>query len=811
MKYARKRNEDGEKQLLREHINGVTRRLREYAGKDLENTASLIGYLHDMGKYSEAWQNYLLTGNGGKVPHSPHGAHFVRKIGKPVFEHQDLSECVLVNIMMYVILAHHGIFDAYNLEGENVFADRIDSFETKYSSLYLENEREFLKEYSNIDFSDLFEKAKREIAALKVTSSSNPLFDLGVMIRMLLSMTIDADWSDAAAFTTDVEENYSDRMKDFSWDLLTNRMEEKIRSFISARPLDILRGRISEECLKQSERPEGIYKLDVPTGGGKTLAVMRYALHHAKKFSKKRIFYIAPYISILEQNAELYRNIFVQGEEDKYYVLSHYSDVIRLKETENVDDSYDSGIAKYLIDNWSAPVILTTMVQFLLTMFSANKQSVRRMHQLSNSVIIIDEFQSIPLKSTGLFNLMVNALSKYFHCTVILCTATQPPFNEDIKGKDHATKLPKVNYCVEPNLVSSYEDAPEFYRTKLEDARIKGGYDKEQLVNFIMDKSKSLLSLLIVLNTRKAVHEVYRKLKEQSEAEVFALNNDMCPAHRNKVLNTVKQKLMQKQKVILVSTSLIEAGVDISFAGGIRSLAGLDVITQTAGRINRNNELPLSRLWIINVDSELEKITKMFSLQTSQKIVNALLDDYRDRPKAYKNRIAGKCMLKKYFLAFYEKMNRETLYPLPEIEKNVLYLAQMIADNSNAMIKRKKVVRKDSFQSVLTQSFYAAGSRYQAIEDNSISIIVPFEEEGEKLILKLNSDGSPGEKAELLRSSSYYGISVYPHVFKNLSDSGALMEMEFFDQTIYALKSQFYGDSGLQSERGEMNGSNNIF
>ena len=798
VKYARK-NEDGKKQLLSDHINGVTYRIREYSGKEFENTATLIGYLHDMGKYSEAWQNYLLTGGGGKVPHSPHGAHFIRKIAKPMFKMpEDLNECILANIAMYVILAHHGIFDAYNLDGKDVFSARIDSFESEYSSLYSENEQEFLKEYSSVDFLALFEKAKKEIAALDVKSSSYPIFDIGVIIRMLLSMTIDADWSDAAAFTTDVEKNYSDRMKDFSWELLTERIEEKLRGFVSDRPLDIVRRRISEECLAKSVRPEGIYKLDVPTGGGKTLAVMRYSLHHAKIFSKKRIFYVAPYISILEQNAELYRNIFVQGEEEEHYVLSHYSDVVRLTEPDNVDDSYDFGIAKYLIDNWSAPVILTTMVQFLLTMFSARKQSVRRMHQLSNSVVIIDEFQSIPLKSTGLFNMMLNALSKYFHCTVILCTATQPPFEKDIRGKDHSTKLPKVNYCEEPDLVSSYEDKPEFYRTRIEDARVKGGYDKARLVNFIMDKSESLLSLLVVLNTRKAVHEVYQELRERSKAEVFALNNDMCPAHRNKVLNRVKEMLKQKRKVILVSTSLIEAGVDISFAGGIRSLAGLDVITQTAGRINRNNELPLSSLWIINADS--------------QKSVNALLDDYRNQPEAYENKIAGKIMLEKYFLEFYKDIetNNEALYPLHKESKNPLYIAELLGENNNVIGDRGKSKRKGLFQSVLRQSFYTAGSEYQPIDENSIDILVPFEK-GEELIRKLNADSSPAEKAKLLRNSSYYSIGVYQHIFNNLSDSGALIEIEFFDQTVYALKSQFYGESGLNLEGGEMNGQDNIF
>lgn len=302
MKYARKREEDGERQLLKDHIDGVTRRLRDYAGKNLENTAALIGYLHDLGKYSEAWQNYLLSGAGPKVPHSSHGAHFLRKMAKPVFESQDLTECLLVNISMFVIMAHHGLFDAYNLEGENVFKDRVDSFQERYSELYSENEREFLKEYSKIDFSDLFENAKREVERLNIMSSSNKMFDLGAIIRMLLSMTIDADWSDAASFSTDLEQNYTERMKDFSWDVLIERMEEKLRSFVSDRPLDILRGKISRECLERSGQPEGIYKLDVPTGGGKTLAVMRYALHHAKKFSKNRIFYIAPYISILEQN-----------------------------------------------------------------------------------------------------------------------------------------------------------------------------------------------------------------------------------------------------------------------------------------------------------------------------------------------------------------------------------------------------------------------------------------------------------------------------------------------------------------------------
>lgn len=492
-------------------------------------------------------------------------------------------------------------------------------------------------------------------------------------------------------------------------------------------------------------------------------------------------------------------------------MLSHYSDVVRIVETENTNDSYDSGISKYLIDNWSAPVILTTMVQFLLTLFSANKQSIRRMHQLSNSVVIIDEFQSIPLKSTGLFNMMIDALAKYFHATVILCTATQPPFEVDITGKNLFTKLPKVNYCKEPDLVSSYENAPEFYRTKIEDARIRGGYDKDQLVKFIMDKSESLLSLLVVLNTRSSVREIYQALKEQSEIEVFALNNNMCPAHRNQVLNKVKERLKEKRKVILVSTSLIEAGVDISFAGGIRSLAGLDVITQTAGRINRNNELPLSSLWIVNADSELESINRMEALKISQKNVNSLLDDYRDRPEEYENKIAGKIMLKKYFFNFYKEMNEQTLYPLPEIDKNPLYLAQILADNSN-VIKRKTNNEKglQSFQSVLTQSFYSAGSSYQAFEDDSISILVPFEE-GEDLIRKLNSDLSPGEKGKILRSSSYYSISVYPHVIQELLRVGGLMELSFFDQMIYALKSPFYGESGLNLEGGERDGQDNIF
>lgn len=258
-----------------------------------------------------------------------------------------------------------------------------------------------------------------------------PNYYIGFLIRMLLSTLIDSDWSDAASFIHEDEKKWDKILKEFRWEYMINNLETKISQFEQNTKLNKLRLEISNECMKSSERERGIYKLNVPTGGGKTLSVMRFALKHAEKYSMNRIIYAAPYKSILEQNADEYKKSLLgkaRSLNDRL-ILEHHGDVLKSDDSSDTDNNK---ITEYLINSWDAPVILTTTVQLLLTLFSSNKASIRRTHKLYNSVIIIDEFQSIPIKSISLFNLAINALSEFFNATVVLCTATQPPYEEAI-------------------------------------------------------------------------------------------------------------------------------------------------------------------------------------------------------------------------------------------------------------------------------------------------------------------------------------------------------------------------------------------
>ena len=406
----------------------------------LANVSYIAGLLHDVGKFSNEFQNYIKKATQGKqvhrgeVNHSSAGGIFCKEI----IQATTPIEVLLQEIISYAIISHHGLNDCISINGEDKFSMRLSNTERNFDKdihktiqkFVRENitqehidcaKREIEKYFKQInEISDLMHTEQNENTNIK---KGTQYFMIGCLQRLVCSILIDADRRDTYEFMT---KNRLEEILSNELEILWTRYSDKVDQFTKKLSLcgdkskiNLLRAEISNQCKSFADNIPGVYKLSIPTGGGKTISGLRYAVNHAKKYHKKHILYIAPFLSILEQNANVIRNIL----NDDKNILEHHSNYF-------IDDSNGEELINYQvnIDTWDSPVILTTMVRFLNLLFSGGTQDLRRFHQLTDAVIIIDEAQSIPVHCINLFNTMINFLHKCCNTTVILCTATQPLF-----------------------------------------------------------------------------------------------------------------------------------------------------------------------------------------------------------------------------------------------------------------------------------------------------------------------------------------------------------------------------------------------
>lgn len=409
---AHQRKQDGAVQRLEEHLFGVATKAKVRATKiGLERSGELIGLLHDLGKYSKEFQTYLQSAVGmispdeddfvdaqglrGKVDHSTAGAQFVweelSKRGK--------KEQVVGQILALCIASHHsGLIDCLSSDanslGEDIFTRRMQKSDdrTHLREVTANMDERVVKRFDElVSDSDLPDELFQSMKALAETNKPNEgilRFKIGLLTRFLFSTLIDADRTDTADFETPITAGKRLKGEYTEWDALTDRLEEHLQGLTNKHSIDPTRQRISDQCRKSAVQDKGTYTLTVPTGGGKTLASLRFALHHAKTHGMDRIFYFIPFTSIIDQNADVVRKILEppeSGIERGSIVLEHHS---------NITPEVQTWKSKILSENWDAPVIFTTNVQFLETLFGFGTRSVRRMHQLANSVLIFDEVQT---------------------------------------------------------------------------------------------------------------------------------------------------------------------------------------------------------------------------------------------------------------------------------------------------------------------------------------------------------------------------------------------------------------------------------
>jgi len=764
---------NGKEQSVEEHLLNTSILSYKYASKiGLGKIAELQGMLHDIGKLTEDFNCYIHGDSKyrrGELDHSFAGAKYLFELAEKM-KSVELTETA--RIISHTIISHHGIHDWIKDDGKDYFEERIAETERyneiienyhKISSddLIIEKLRASAEEYCNII-------SKIKLLSLSTGSTEknreNFSFYNGMLERFLQSFLIDADRTDTASFISGESEPI---ICEKNWKLMKANLEEKLGTFSSKQDkISLQRKSISERCEKFADHEVGVCRLIVPTGGGKTLSSLRFAIEYCNRYDKERIFYIAPFMSILEQNSDEIRSI--TGDE---IFLEHHSNVLY-----EIKDDKELAEYQHKIDKWDMPVIATTLVQFLNTLFSNKTSSVRRFHQLSNSVIIIDEVQSIPLFCVNLFNLAMNFLSKICGCTVVLCSATQPTFD--------STDTPLI-YDERRDMTGDYyEDFNVFRRTELIPEIIPGGYSYEQASSYCYEKFQKYGSSLIIVNTKEAASKVYKNIRSQilDDTKVVHLSTNMCPKHRKDVIAEIRNCLNKGRKIICVTTQLIEAGVDISFACVIRSLSGMDNAAQAAGRCNRHGERgEVSPVFIININEE--KIKYLKEIQMAQCISEQIFENEK-----FDEYLSPETMAV-YFNKLFQSEKNNLSYTVKEKQTTILDLLSL---NKKSWDIYKKSPRFSS------QAFETAGKAFEVICSDTYGVLIPYNEEADNLILDLNDDISNEEFIRLSRKAQKYTVSLYAGQYRKLKDSQAVEQLK--SGVVVLRKNYFDMETGINSE-----------
>ncbi|MCD7777755.1 MAG: CRISPR-associated helicase Cas3', partial [Clostridiales bacterium] len=613
-------NDKGDVQTAEDHLAAIGDICFNLGDKlCLGNVCFLAGILHDLGKNKKEFEEYLIqttekpgSRSRGEVDHSTAGGQFIFK-----FYDGEIFRNLTDEIIAMSIFSHHGIMDYINTDGSERFLGRTEKQNISYDEV-IKNSSEFLNKY---DIESVFDKAVNEIKTIygkimnflleNKCAGGDGFFMLGLIQRLVSSILIDADRIDTDAFMTGDKPN---KINDYEklWKGYIEKLDIKLKEFGSnTDKISLLRRKMSDECWNFAKNSCGIYCLPVPTGGGKTLASLRFALEHCRLHNKKRIIYTAPYLSILEQNASEIKNILKDDEN----IFEHHSNIF-------FDNDDETDCYKFLAGSWESPVILTSMVRLFEVMFSGDTPNIRRFNKLSDSVIIIDEIQNLPVKTINLFNMTANFLSCFCNVTIILCSATQPLLAEAEK---------KIIYGNPVNMINDVETVRKsFRRVRIIDKTRPEQYSATELADFIFENIDE--NMLVILNTKNAVNLLADELTyRDSDYKIYRLTTYMCPQNRIDIISEIKEKL-GSEKIICVSTQLIEAGVDISFNNVIRSLAGMDSIIQAAGRCNRNGTDGIKNVYIIN--SSDENLSGLEDIKKGKESTEKLLYKYKNNKEA---------------------------------------------------------------------------------------------------------------------------------------------------------------------------------
>lgn len=747
--WAHYNSETDKKQTLKQHsLNVAFKASKDAISIGQGDILFLLGLFHDLGKADSLFQEKLFNKPHLQVDHSYAGAKYLYGMIMQLFSKEAFSDKKLhlfQETVAYVIAAHHGMYDipfdegkeaakfGYNKTFHRIMQPRENYAFSSDVLQYAHNLDQTLSDYGYQNLQDLLEKAWRNFQALweklSPQDESEEAFYVGCMVRLYLSLLKNADILDTINAYDLILEPRGQAENQTLIKSYHQSIENLYASFGQPKtPLNRIRTAIAERVKSRGATDKtGVYRLNLPTGAGKTNLSLRYATQQMTAQGKERFFYITPFLSVLEQNASGMKKVL--GEEG---VLEHHSNAVRETNKEEQGDEKAALLSDYLLDSWDSPVVLTSMVQFFQTLFKTKSSNIRRFSSLIDSVVILDEVQSLPIEVTTLFNLMLNFLSQAMNSTVVLCTATQPTY-----GSEEITH--RLSYAEDADIVTvSAEEQEIFTRTELWKFDEKNETTKlSEVVDFVLADD---VSTLIILNTKKAVASLYEFLKEKTDRPLYQLSTNMCPQHRLDIIKEIKKKLKEDVPLICVSTQLIEAGVDVDFEQVVRSYAGIDSIVQASGRCNREGKRNKGRVTLVNLTEAEENLSRLKEIKNKKTATEMIITQHQSP-------IDVGALNDRFFEKYYANHKDDMDYPIKDNETGYDYLSRNTFAGGNT-------------KSFLRQSFKTAGQKIDLIKDDSVSVLVSYREAEEKI----------AELENLLSSTDYPTSEEWARIKQLLKD-----------------------------------------
>jgi len=692
----------GEWQLLKSHLENVAYLAEERAAKfGAEKLGKIEGLTHDIGKYSSEFQR-RLEGSGGKVDHSTAGAQelynkYPNRVGLA---------------LSYVVSGHHGGLPDGNKGAPRNLPERLAKKDlADYAAYHSEIEIPTLE---NRDLINMPQAKDKTMAA----------FSFSFCIRMLFSCLVDADYLDTERFMN--PEKYRARPDKISLEVLVERLDVKLAQLAGknqSSPSIINRERqnILQRCIKMADAKPQLFTLTVPTGGGKTYSSLAFGLKHAVKYKKDRIIYVIPYTSIIEQNAQVFREA-LEIESEQGVVLEHHSN---FDYPEGSFEDWDKAEKTHRLasENWDMPVVVTTAVQFFESLYANKGSRCRKLHNMVNSVIILDEAQMMPIEYMKPCLWALAELTLNYGATVVLCTATQPA----IKNLLPAGLQP----------IEIMENPEELQRVfKRVEAKYVGDMADDEVAAAMAEK----LQVLTIVNTRRHARKLFDKLQEQIGEGIYHLSARMCPAHRKIILMEIRQKLRDGKACRVISTQLIEAGVDVDFPSVYRSAAGIDSIAQAAGRCNREGRLNSGQVIIFDPEKHGMPSKGRFGA------VAGLTRSTARRLEQFGGELLSLTAIEDYFRQLFE-LEKEQLDA-----KHIL--AQLQEGRDGAAFP-----------------FASIANDFQLIDSLTVSLVVPWDERAKELMQQAERQLSPGSLARVLQP---YVVQVYQYELAALERAGVV-------------------------------------